>query len=76
MTTNSNPKQNINKHNPSRYKKETIPQPTWVCSRCKISLILKIRGFPGGSMVKNLSVNAGFMGLIPDLGRFYMLQSN
>ena len=26
-------------------------------------------GFPGGSVVKNLPVNAGDMGLIPGLGR-------
>ena len=28
-----------------------------------------LQGFPGGSAVKNLSVNAGTMGLIPGLGR-------
>ena len=27
-------------------------------------------GFPGGSVVKNPSVNAGDLGLIPGLGRF------
>ena len=27
------------------------------------------RGFPGGSVVKNLPANTGDMGLIPDLGR-------
>ena len=30
----------------------------------------EIRGFPGGSVVKNLPENAGDMGLIPELGRF------
>ena len=33
-------------------------------------------GFPGGSVVKNLLANAGDMGLIPDLGRSHMPQSN
>ena len=28
-----------------------------------------LRGFPGGSMVKNLPANAGDSGLIPGLGR-------
>ena len=31
---------------------------------------IKFRGFPGGSVVKNLPVNAGDMGSIPGLGRF------
>ena len=30
------------------------------------------RGLPGGSVVKNLPVNAGDMGSIPDLGGFCM----
>ena len=34
------------------------------------------RGFPGGSVVKNLLVNAGNMGLIPDLGRSHIPHSN
>ena len=29
----------------------------------------EIRGFPGGSVVKNLPENAGDMSLIPELGR-------
>ena len=29
-----------------------------------------IRGFPDGLVVKNLSADAGNMGLIPELGRF------
>ena len=33
-------------------------------------------GFPGGSVVKNLSVSAGDTGLIPGPGRSHMLQSN
>ena len=28
--------------------------------------------FPGDSVVKNLPVNAGYMGSIPDLGRSHM----
>ena len=33
------------------------------------SLYLAIRGFPSGSVVKNLPANAGDVGLIPGLGR-------
>ena len=33
-------------------------------------------GFPGGSVVKNLPINAGDMGSIPDLGRSHMPGSN
>ena len=32
-----------------------------------------MRGFPGGSVVKNLPANAGDMSLIPDLERSHML---
>ena len=28
-----------------------------------------MRGFPGGSVIKSLPANAGYMGLIPGLGR-------
>ena len=44
----------------------------------QIIQIIKIisGGFPGGSGVKNLSANAGDMGLILDLGQSHMLQSN
>ena len=34
----------------------------------------KNRGFPGGSVVKNLPPNAGDTGLIPDLGRSHVLK--
>ena len=34
------------------------------------------QGFPGGSMLKNLPCNAEDMGLIPDLGRFHLLQGH
>ena len=36
----------------------------------------ELRGFSGGSVVKNPSVNARDMGLIPDRGRSHMSQSN
>ena len=39
-------------------------------------LIIKILGFPGGSVVKNLPTNAGEMSLIPDMGGSHMWQSN
>ena len=35
-----------------------------------------LQGFPGGSVVKNLPVNAGDTGSIPDLGRSHTLPSN
>ena len=34
------------------------------------------KGFPGGSVVKNLPVNAGATGSVPGQGRLHMLQSN
>ena len=34
------------------------------------------RGFPGGSIVKNLPTNAGDMGSIPGSGRFHMPHYN
>ena len=34
------------------------------------------QGFPGGSEVKNPLADAGESGLIPDLGKFHMSQSN
>ena len=33
-------------------------------------------GFPGGSVVKILSVNAGNTGSVPDLGRSHVLRTN
>jgi len=49
--------------------------------RKKIYLALKVKnlnslGFPGGSVVKNLPVNAGDTSSIPDPGRSHMSQSN
>ena len=44
----------------------------WVHLRKKSLANYKVaylRGFPGKSVVKNLPVNVGDMGLIPDLGR-------
>ena len=35
-----------------------------------------LQGFPDGSVVKNLSANAGDLGLIPDPGKFHVPQSN
>ena len=32
--------------------------------------------FPGGTVDRNPPANAGHMGLIPGLGRFYMPKSN
>ena len=37
---------------------------------------MHIKGFLGGSVVKNLPANAGDMGWIPDSGRSHMPQSN
>jgi len=36
----------------------------------------QLKGFPGGSVVKNPAANVGDMGVIPDLGRSYMLRGN
>ena len=43
-----------------------------------ISFIRNVPGreFPGDAVVKNPPVNSGDMGLIPGLGRSYMLRSN
>ena len=38
--------------------------------------ILKLKGFLGGSVVKNSPANAGDTGLIPSPGRSHMLQGN
>ena len=36
----------------------------------------QFRGFPGGSVVKNMPADTGDMGLIPGLGRSHVPQSN
>ena len=38
--------------------------------------VVKAKGFPGGSMVKNPQANAGDMGLIRGPGRSHMSQNN
>ena len=45
---------------------------TWESDRVSLSQLLFIKGFPGGSVVKNLPASArdaGDMGLILELGR-------
>ena len=42
---------------------ETVPRLTYIFLVSKHK-----KGVPGGSMVKNLPANAGYLGLIPDLG--------
>ena len=37
---------------------------------------IKNKGFPGGSVVKNLPASAGDAGLTPGAGRAYILWSN
>ena len=41
-----------------------------------VSLKVKEKGFPGGSVVKNLPTTAGNTGSIPDPGRSRMLRNN
>ena len=50
--------------------------------RCSTSLITRemqiktaMRGFPGGTVVKNPPANAGDTGSSPGAGRFHMLRS-
>ena len=42
----------------------------------KASLKVKVEGFPGGAVVKNLPANAGDTGSSPGLGRSHMPRSN
>ena len=44
--------------------------------KIKIQNIQKRLGFPGGTVVENLPVNAGGTGSSPGLGRSHMLRSN
>ena len=46
----------------------------WLPKSQRIRVLRK--GFPGGSVVKNLPANAGDTGLIPDLERSHVPQSN
>ena len=50
---------------PTAFFKQTCTVPSWKCSLT----ILINRGFPGGSVVKNLPVNAGDVSLMPRWGR-------
>ena len=36
----------------------------------------QLKGFPGGSVVKNPAANAGDTGSVPDPGRYHMVQSS
>ena len=42
----------------------------------KLQIKIKMRGFPGGTVVKNLPVNAGDTGSSPGLGRSHLPWSN
>ena len=42
----------------------------------QLSFKNKFKGFPGGSVVKNMPSNAGDTSSIPGLGRSHMLWSN
>ena len=52
--------------------------PGYLSSMCLGFLISKvrIRDFPGGTVVKNSPANAGDMGSIPGLGRSHIPRSN
>ena len=43
--------------------------------RVKLNYVSMLKDFPGGPVVKNLPVSAGYMGFIPAPGRLHMLQS-
>ena len=49
---------------------DRVPEELWT-EVCNIVQDIKTipKGFPGGSVVKNLPANAGETGSIPDLGR-------
>ena len=52
--------------------------PTELSGKSKevLSIDKNSRGFPGGSVVKNLPASAGDLGLIPDPGRSHIPRSN
>ena len=58
--------------------KEGVPEKrVWERYNLKVNVYRKFnRDFPGGTVVKNLPVNAGDTGLIPGPGRSHMLRSN
>ena len=41
-----------------------------------IKKLMSNKGYPGGSVVKNMPADTGDMGLIPGLGRSHVPQSN
>ena len=47
-----------------------IPAIQQILISCLFYVVVCIKGFPGGSVVKNLPANAGDAGLILGLGRF------
>ena len=52
-------------------------QSSWAISSLDLaSKLSRVRGFPGGSVVKNPPANVGDMGSIPDSGGSLMPQSN
>ena len=48
----------------------------WWLHDCICLSKLKLEGFPGGSVIKNLPDNVGDMGSIPNLERSHIPQSN
>ena len=47
-----------------------------MCAFYKLKYFLKVKGFSGGSVVKNLPANAGNTDLIPGLGESHVLWSS
>ena len=60
----------LRSHMPCGQKKHQNIKQKQCCNKFNKDLkMIHIRGFPGGSVVKNLPASAGDMGLIPDPGR-------
>ena len=59
---------------------QNYQEPPAKCEWCSQGLpcgfLVTSRGFPGGSMIKNLPATAGGIGLIPDPRRWHMLRGN
>ena len=53
-----------------------IPHAVRCSQKIKTKTKNTLRGFPGGTVVKNLLANAGDIGSSPGLGRYHMPQSN